>query len=284
MKECRIVTLYSGSGGNSTYIRVADTAILIDAGKSARALCNSLRSIAEDIGKIQAIFVTHDHHDHVSALEVLSKKHEIPIHVTEPSAEVFDRYPDSSIHARLVRHEVEFCVQVGELTVRSFRTPHDSRMSVGYRMEFEDGGQIRAIGLATDIGYVSEAICSGLCGCEAVVLESNHDVDMLMNGPYPYDLKKRSRSNRGHLSNHDSAAFAAYLAEQGTRGFLLAHLSEENNEPSLALDETVSAVSDATVQICVASPDEPTELCWRQVEEREGEALWSEYLSLLWAH
>ena len=276
MKDCRIVTLYSGSGGNSTYIRVADTAILIDAGKSARALCCALRDIACDIGDIQAIFVTHDHHDHMSALEVLSKKHQIPIHMTEQSAAVFDRYPDSPVHARLVRHETEFCVQVGELTVRSFRTPHDSRMSVGYRIEFQDGGQTRAIGLATDIGYISEAVRLGLCGCEAVVLESNHDVDMLMEGPYPYDLKKRIRSNRGHLSNHDSAAFAAYLSEQGTRGFLLAHLSEENNEPSVALDEAVSAVSDASVRICVASPDEPTELCWMQPAKTEGEVLWSE--------
>ena len=97
-----------------------------------------------------------------------------------------------------------------------------------------------------------------------------------MEGPYPYDLKKRIRSNRGHLSNYDSANFAAYLSEQGTRGFLLAHLSEENNEPSVALDEALSAVSDASVRICVASPDEPTELCWMQPEETEGEILWSE--------
>lgn len=276
MKECRIVTLYSGSGGNSTYIKVGTTAILIDAGKSARALCNSLREIACDIGEIQAIFITHDHHDHVSALEVLSKKNEIPIHITEQSARVFDRYPDSPVHARLVRHETEFCVRVGELTVRSFRTPHDSRMSVGYRIEFQDGEQTRAIGLATDIGYVSESVSQGLCGCEAVVLESNHDTQMLMEGPYPYDLKKRICSNRGHLSNHDSAIFAAYLAEQGTRGFLLAHLSEENNEPSVALDEAISAISDANVRICVAMPDEPTELCWMQGQIAEGERLWSE--------
>lgn len=276
MKDCRIVTLYSGSGGNSTYIRVADTAILIDAGKSARALCTSLRAIGCEISEIQAIFITHDHHDHVSALEVLSKKNEIPIHITEQSATVFDRMPDSPVHARLVRHEIEFCVQVGDLTVRSFRTPHDSRMSVGYRIEFQDGEQRRAIGLATDIGYVSESVILGLCGCEAVVLESNHDVDMLMEGPYPYDLKKRIRSNRGHLSNHDSAAFAAYLADRGTRGFLLAHLSEENNEPTLAFDEAVSAVSDTGVRISIACPDEPTELHWISGEEREGEQLWSE--------
>ena len=271
MKDCRIVTLYSGSGGNSTYIRVGNTAILIDAGKSARALCNSLKAIACEIGQIQGIFVTHDHHDHVSALEVLAKKNEIPIHITEPSAAVFDRYPDSPVHARLIRHTVEYTQQVGELTVRSFRTPHDSRMSVGYRIEFEDERGTRAIGLATDIGYVSDAVRQGLAGCEAVVLESNHDVEMLMEGPYPYDLKKRVRSNRGHLSNADSAAFAAELAAKGTRGVLLAHLSAENNEPTLALDEAESAVSDPSVRICVAAADEPTELIWTACAKKERE-------------
>ena len=268
MKQCRIVTLYSGSGGNSTFIKVGNTAILIDAGKSARALCQALRAIASDIMEIQAIFITHEHHDHVSALEVLSKKNAIPIHMTEPSATLFDRYPDSPVHARLVRHDVEFCQSVGEVTVRSFRTPHDSRMSVGYRIEFQDGDRLRAIGVATDIGYVSDAVRGGLLGCEAVVLESNHDVQMLMEGSYPYDLKKRIRSNRGHLSNGDSASLSAELSASGTRGFLLAHLSEENNEPALALDESTCAISDSGVCVCVADPDEPVELIWTKQEER----------------
>ncbi len=260
MKDCRIVTLYSGSGGNSVYIRVANTAILIDAGKSTRTLCRSLAEIGTDLCGIDAIFITHDHHDHVSALEVLSKKLSIPIHMTDVSAAVFDRYPDSAVHNNLIRHDVEYEVTVGEVTVRSFRTPHDSRMSVGYRIEFADGEEIRAFGVATDIGYVSDRIRQGLCGCEAVVLESNHDVDMLMKGPYPYDLKKRIRSNRGHLSNADSAAFAAELAQGGTKAFLLAHLSEENNEPTLALEEAECAISDPEILIRVAAPDCPTEL------------------------
>ena len=260
MKELRIVTLYSGSGGNSVYIRVANTAILIDAGKSARTLCNSLREIGSDISEISAIFITHDHHDHTSALEVLAKKNQIPIHMTRASAQIFDRCPDAQIHSRLVLHEPEYTAEVGGLTVRSFRTPHDSRMSVGYRIEFCDGERVRAFGVATDIGYVTDDIRRGLCGCEAVVLESNHDVDMLMDGPYPYELKCRIRSNRGHLSNKDSALFAATLAQSGTRAFLLAHLSEENNDPTLALEEALCAISDESVTICAASPTEPTEL------------------------
>ena len=251
------------------YIRMADTAILIDAGKSARALCNALKAIGTDMKEIRAIFVTHDHHDHVSALEVLSKKHEIPIHMTDGSAALYDRYPDSPIHARLVRHTPIFSEQVGPLRVSSFPTPHDSRMSVGYRVECAEGGEISRVGVATDIGYVTEEIRKGLSGCDAVVLESNHDVDMLMKGPYPYELKQRIRSHRGHLSNHDSALLSAELAERGTRAFLLAHLSEENNEPTLALEETERAVSDPAVRIAVAAPDEPTELTVPTKEEIE---------------
>ena len=265
--DCKIITLYSGSGGNSVYIRMADTAILIDAGRSARALCQSLKSIGTDIGEIRAIFVTHDHHDHVSALEILSKKNEIPIHMTDRSATMYDRYPDSPIHSRLVRHTPLFEERIGSLTVRSFPTPHDSRMSVGYRIEWETEEGIRSVGVATDIGYVTEEIREGLLGCEAVVLESNHDVDMLMQGPYPYDLKQRIRSRRGHLSNKECAALASELAIGGTKAFLLAHLSEENNEPSLALEETERAISDPSVRISVAAPNMPTELLIPSEEE-----------------
>ncbi len=265
--DCRIVTLYSGSGGNSVYIRMAGTAILIDAGRSARALCHSLKTIGTDIEEIRAIFVTHDHHDHVSALEVLSKKNEIPVHMTDQSAALYDRYPDSPIHSRLIRHTPLFREQVGNLTVSSFPTPHDSRMSVGYRIECTTEEGICAVGVATDIGYVTEEIRGGLSGCRAVVLESNHDVEMLMKGPYPYDLKQRIRSRRGHLSNQDSADFAAELAAKGTRAFLLAHLSEENNEPSLALEEAERAISDPSVRITVASAELPTELIIPTEEE-----------------
>lgn len=260
MTECRIVALYSGSGGNSVYIRVADTAILIDAGKSAKRLCTALKEIGSDIGMIRAIFVTHDHADHTSALEVLSKKNNIPIHITEESAKIFDRFSVCEARKNLVRHTPIYTVEVGDITVSSFMTPHDSLMSVGYRIEFFDGEKKRAFGVATDIGYVTEDIKEGLYGCEAVVIESNHDVEMLKCGPYPQELKKRILSNRGHLSNKDSAELCAYLASGGTKAFLLAHLSEENNEPTLALEETERAICDECITVAVADPQYPTEL------------------------
>ena len=267
---CRIVSLYSGSGGNSTFIRVGDHAILIDAGKSARALCRALADIGEDIENINAIFITHEHSDHVSALDVLSKKHAIPIHITSVSAERFDERSAPYCFSRLFMHPTEFCECVGGMTVRSFRTPHDSRMSVGYRIEFSDGERKYAVGYATDIGYISEPIRQNLLGCDAVVLESNHDVDMLMTGPYPRDLKLRVASKRGHLSNCECADFAAELAENGTRSILLAHLSKENNEPCLALDVTQRALLGLGVEVVVAHPDEFRELKLFSKEDDEN--------------
>ncbi len=262
MSSYRLVTLYSGSDGNCTFISSGETSILIDAGKSARALCAKLCDIGSDIGKIDAIFITHEHCDHISALETLSKKHHIPIHITEKSAKKLDRDPSAAVHSCLVRHDASFCVDVGNMKVTAFPTPHDSLMSVCYRVELSCGECRHTLGVATDIGFVSERIREALIGCEAVVLEANHDEQMLMDGPYPYDLKKRISSKRGHLSNCDSALFAAELARKGTRGFILAHLSRENNRPELAFDEVHGAISDDTVEICVASPDTPTELCF----------------------
>ena len=184
----------------------------------------------------------------------------LPIHITSVSAERFDERSTPCCLSRMMTHGIEFCEQVGELKISSFRTPHDSRMSVGYRIEFFDGEQKRAIGFATDIGYISDEIRENLRGCEAVVLESNHDLDMLMTGPYPRDLKLRVASKRGHLSNRECADFAIELAESGTRGILLAHLSKENNEPTLALEESERALGGLGVCVCVADPDLPVEL------------------------
>ncbi len=269
MNEPKILTLYSGSGGNSVYVRMADAAILIDAGKSARALCTALGEIGTDLSEIRAIFITHGHHDHVSALEILSKKHRIPIHMTEEAAGRFDRYPESPIHQNLIRHRPVFSEQVGALTVTSFVTPHDSGGSVGYRITAEQGEERLTVGVATDIGYVTEDIRAGLLGCDGVVLESNHDVEMLKNGPYPYELKRRILSHGGHLSNRDSADLAADLCRAGTRGFLLAHLSEENNEPSLALEEAERAISTPGIYLAAADPHVPTRLHIPTKEEVE---------------
>ena len=262
----KICTLYSGSGGNSIFVFAGGANILIDAGKNARALCNSLDEIGVAPDEIDAIFITHEHSDHISALEVFLKKNPIPVHISEISAKKLISRGFPQINDNLVIHTPVFSVKIKGLEISSFVTPHDSMGSVGYRLSFEENGEKRQIGIATDIGFVSESVFCGLDGCDSVIIESNHDIEMLKCGRYPYDLKKRILSNRGHLSNTDCAVFVSQLCRNGAKNILLAHLSEENNEPEIAYDEVASAIADGSVNLAVAAPSRITKLVWEDTQ------------------
>ncbi len=254
MENVSLVSLYSGSKGNCTYLRCGADEILIDAGRSLRALAGALQSVGGDLCRIKAIFITHEHSDHISALEMLSKKYRIPIHITEDSAKKV-LATTTYVKGNLICHPPLYEETVGALTVRSFPTPHDSDMSVGYTIGLPSGEKI---GYATDIGHITDAIRENLLGSTAVVIESNHDADMLMDGPYPAWLKMRIRSPRGHLSNKDCCAFLPELAAGGARDILLAHLSAENNTPAAALGAALDALPG--IHITVARESEPTKL------------------------
>ena len=261
MSPYRICSLYSGSGGNSVYIRGGGKNILIDAGKSARSLCRSLTLAGSDIKSIDAVFITHEHTDHIGALKVLCKKNELPIHMTSPSADSLDPLTRASLGNKLIIHPPLYSVELGGVTVTSFPASHDSACCVGYRIEFYgEDGRHHAIGYATDTGCIGEAMLSSLDGCESVILESNHDEDMLRFGPYPYSLKTRIASRFGHLSNGDCAILASQLAARGTKNILLAHLSRENNTPDRALSTVRAAIPDGSVNILIADPEEIVEL------------------------
>jgi phosphoribosyl 1,2-cyclic phosphodiesterase len=246
-----VTVLYSGSKGNSVFYRCGDDTLLIDAGKSCRCLCRSLEMIGEL--PVRDIFITHEHADHVSALEVYLKKHGANVHMTSASAGALDeKIPRECI----IQHPLRYTQCIGQVEVTSFSTPHDSRASVGYVI---NGGGAK-IGVATDIGYTTEEIEDALHGCETVVLEANHDVNMLMMGPYPYLLKQRILSQGGHLSNDQCAELAVRLAKSGTKCFVLAHLSEINNTPSIASKTVCSALRDAGYGGCrvlIADRDMP---------------------------
>ena len=251
----RIVSLYSGSSGNAFLIATPTTRILIDAGKNQRALVRALGEVGVSIDDINAIFITHDHHDHTGALPVLLKHHALPVHVVKASAQVIASELDERGQACLCTHPPLYCESVGDMTVRSFITPHDSEFSVGYRIEIGQGEEAVHVGYATDLGYVTEDVRAALLGCESVVLESNHDVDMLLTGPYPYHLKQRILSRYGHLSNEGCATLCAELAEHGLKHLMLAHLSEQNNLPDMAYNETLMALGGADVCLSIAAPD-----------------------------
>lgn len=244
-------TLFSGSSGNCTYVKSGKIEILIDAGVCARSIEKALHNLGSSIENISGIFITHEHSDHICGLEVISKKYNIPVHFTYPSYDkcVLDK---SYLKRSALRHEIEFEKEIGELKISSFRIPHDSRQNVGYVVS--DGED--TFGIATDIGHVTEEIAYKLRACRCVVLEANHDIEMLKNGPYPEFLKNRILSENGHLSNKNSARLACFLAENGVKCLTLAHLSKENNTKELAYN-TVSDLltkNNLEIDLAVASP------------------------------
>ncbi len=260
MPELRAFTLFSGSSGNCTYIKAGDTELLIDAGVCEKSIAASLKLLGTSLDNISDIFITHDHTDHTRGLEIICKKHSPTVHITEGSARVSvdaDKTPRLCECALI--HPLVYTVELGDVTVSSFATPHDSAASVGYTVTYNG----YKIGFATDIGRVTDTVRGSLLGSNAVVLEFNHDVEMLTEGPYPDFLKRRILSDRGHLSNDDAAELAAYLAENGTDRFVLAHLSEQNNIPELAFASALSALGDIEerqIRVGVAEVNTPTML------------------------
>ena len=262
MDKITAYTLYSGSSGNCIYLKTPDAELLIDAGVSARAVEKALREVDSSLASITAIFVTHEHSDHTRGLEVISKKHHIPTHMTEPSARALITDPRASLLGDLYLHPLLFTVQYGATTVRSFATSHDSAAAVGYTVEYAPtDGEVEKFGIATDLGHIDDSVLDALCGADAAVIEANHDVQMLLSGPYPYPLKLRILSENGHLSNESSAVLAKSLAETGTHSFVLAHLSKENNYPPTAEAAVRAALTDFDgISLAVAAPDMPTRI------------------------
>ena len=257
MSHLNVFTLASSSKGNAVWIKNGSDEILIDAGISMKRICTALSSLGSDLSNIKAIFVTHEHLDHVSALPVISKKYGIPIHIAERSGhELLSCVKYAPVQPNMVMHTPVFSEQVGSLSVTSFVTPHDSVCSVGFVVRTEE----HSMALATDMGHITNDVENSLLGVENVILESNHDRNMLLCGSYPYELKRRILSDSGHLSNDDAAAFCGKLAASGTKRILLAHLSPENNLPEIALACSAEAVDGTETSVAVASMSMPTEL------------------------
>lgn len=243
--------LYSGSSGNCVYIRAGSDEILIDEGRNTKQTEEALSALGSSLRRIEAIFVTHEHTDHIAGLAVTAKKYGIPLYMTERSLAV-----TPSLQPYATPMPIRFSVTVGGITVESFPTPHDAAMSVGYTVKTSGA----RLGVATDMGFLCKEVAHTLAGCDAALIESNYDPEMLRLGPYPPALKERIASDRGHLPNESAALLAAVLAKEGASRIALGHLSEQNNTPRLAYAaaEAELARRDVRAALTVADRDRPT--------------------------
>jgi len=225
-----ICTLASSSSGNCTIVSHGNTHILIDAGISLRRIRDGLRNKGLSPNDLAGIFVTHEHSDHISGIEMLVKYHKTTIFASFGTGSgICGAIPGAEPFVNTFETGVE--LELGDISVCSFRTPHDTAGSVGYRLQ--SGG--KTVVYATDLGCVTDDVTNATLGADLAIIEANHDRDMLINGPYPGFLKQRVLSEFGHLSNSDSGKLAAGLASSGTRYIQLSHLSRTNNTPELAL-------------------------------------------------
>lgn len=229
----KFISLGSGSSGNCYCLATEDTCILIDAGISFKHLKRMLKEKNICLDDIDAVFITHDHADHIKAVGDLANNCNIPIYATEAVHLGINRnYCVTSKltaeHQRIIQKMN--AVKVGNICITSFDVPHDSSDCVGYRIESEDV----VFCIITDVGHVTEIIRQQVGEANYLVLEANYDEDMLMMGPYPAYLKGRIRGENGHLSNKDSARLVAEYASPSLKQIWLCHLSEENNHPELA--------------------------------------------------
>lgn len=236
----KVSILASGSTGNCTLVSEGETHLLIDAGISARRIVEGLRRCGVEACELSAILITHEHTDHIKGLEVLLRRCAAPVFAVKPVAEALCAVvPGAAV--RVCAAEADCAMLVGETAVTPFCVSHDSAGCCGYRISGRSG----SFGCCTDLGIVTDSVRAALTGVDCAVIEANHDLTMLRTGPYPAFLKKRIRSDRGHLSNDDAASLAVYLAASGTRVLILGHLSRHNNTPGEALRTVRSALEAA---------------------------------------
>lgn len=254
----KFCTLFSGSSGNSTYIGTDNEGILIDIGKNAKQTAMSLSVLGLSPNCVKAVFITHEHSDHIAGLRVFCNKHKIPVYATLGTLQALE--DAGHLKGDFPIFQITDYADIGDFHVQCFNTLHDSVDSCGYTIELPNGIKTA---VATDLGIVTDEVEDALEGCKTLLLESNHDINMLQTGPYPYYLKRRILSENGHLCNDDAAATVLKLVKTGTENIMLGHLSSENNYPDLAFQTTKSvmdaagALLDKDYTLAVASRHEP---------------------------
>ncbi len=239
-------TLFSGSSGNAVYLATPRGGLLVDCGMSGKQTLEAMARAGLSPAAVHAILITHEHSDHVKGAGVISRKLGVPIYATEGTWAGMEAMVGEVPLRNRVPITAGESFFIDDFEVAPFSIPHDANDPVGYR--FFNGRH--SVAVATDLGYFSQTVCDAVCGAQIVLLESNHDPDLLQKNPhYPQHLKTRILGRKGHLSNDAGAQAAVRLAQCGTRHLLLGHLSEENNTPDMAYRTTHAALTDAGAEV-----------------------------------
>ena len=259
-------SIASGSSGNCIYIGTDQCSVLIDAGISCKRITDALRDIGRSVQDLTAILVTHEHSDHIAGLGVLSRKAHIPVYATAGTIRQILRYsPLGNVEEKLFHPiDADRPFQVGDMMVEAFHTSHDAAEPVAYRIE--SGG--KAAGVATDMGCFNRYTVNHLRDLDVLLIEANHDENMLQAGPYPYPLKRRIMGEKGHLSNLSSAMLLSQILNDHMNTVYLGHLSKTNNYADLAYATVISALAmdpncpyrEGDIPIRVASREHPMEM------------------------
>ncbi|HEX9982278.1 MAG TPA: MBL fold metallo-hydrolase [Thermoanaerobaculia bacterium] len=251
-----VAPLGSGSAGNSYYFESDGTAILVDAGLGPRETKKRLAAVGREIESVRAIVLTHEHSDHLYGAEKIARKYEIPIYLTKGTLAA-SRIDEQETKTVVFQNDTSFTI--GELQVHARRTIHDAADPACFVIESRDGARV---GLASDLGYVDDPVLEHLSHCDGLFFESNHDLDMLRMGTYPWSLKRRIMSRFGHLSNDDSMSAVQRLIGAELKTLCLIHLSQKNNHESIVRDMVTRVVkrTGAHLDVGIAKQFEPTGL------------------------
>lgn len=248
----KVIVLSSGSKGNTTYIETQTTKILIDIGNTCKYITEKLSTIGVTLGEINAILITHTHTDHIKGLKTFTNNYSAPIYITE---KMHPKIP----YVKQYKYIESSLITIRDIKINIIKTSHDAEDSVGYIINNND----KSIVYITDTGYINKKYHPMLSNRDIYIMESNHDVEMLNNGPYPFPLRQRILSDKGHLSNHDSAKYIGDFIGPKTTNIVLAHLSHENNTPQLAYETLLAKLQELNmtqIHIDIALQDQETEI------------------------
>lgn len=250
----KVCILASSSSGNCTFVSSEKTRVLVDAGLSKRETFQRLASIGEDPAKLDAILITHEHSDHVAGLVTLAKSLDIPVYLSNFTAPTI-AWGEYQPKIELFQSGSSFTV--GDLDVSSFTIPHDAIDPVGFTLR----SQGIKVGIATDLGYITDSIKFHLKETDLLLLESNHDLEMLKVGPYPWALKQRVMGRRGHLSNDHACQYVKKEMDSRTSTLILGHISENNNHPEIVRLVASQALHgrELFTRLVIAEPRQQTE-------------------------